>query len=52
MILGSLAKQSIPGLTVQSHAIKRVTIFKLIGVILSGLGKVVEINTIESVPKK
>ena len=36
MVLGSLAKQSIPCLTVQSDVIERVTTFKLLGVTLSG----------------
>ena len=47
MILGSLAKQSVPCLTVQSDVIERVTSFKLLGVTLSNdLSWEVHVNTI------
>jgi len=35
VVLGSLAKQSIPCLTIQSDVIERVTTFKLLGITLS-----------------
>ena len=47
MILASFAKQSIPALTVQSHVLDRVSIFKLLGVTLSNdLSWEAQVNTI------
>jgi len=46
-LIGSLPEQSIPGLTVQSDVIKRVTIFELVGVSLfNDLSWEVHVNTI------